>query len=111
MVKRRKPTHPGEILEEDYIKPLRLNLDRLAERLGISRNTLFKLRSCKTRISPQIALSLAEAFDTSPQLWLNLQANYDLWVAEQDHEHVRPIVKNGEILAKEKSLQIVAAPR
>lgn len=78
MGKKRKPTHPGEILDELYIKPLRLNLQKLADRLGIARNTLFKIRSGEASVTPSIALSLAEAFDTTPQLWLNLQINYDL---------------------------------
>src|SRR5689334_11666848 len=109
MGKKRKPTHPGEILEEDYIKPLNLNLQKLADRLGISRNTLFKIRSCRGSITPAIALALSEAFDTSPQLWANLQTNYDLWVEEQDHKSIRPIVKNGELLPSERNLQIAAA--
>lgn len=109
MVKKRKPTHPGEILDEDYIKPLNLNLHKLAERLGIARNTLFKIRSCKARITPAIALSLADAFDTTPHLWLNLQANYDLWVEDQEHTRVRPIVKNGELLPSERSIAIAAS--
>ena len=98
MVKRRKPTHPGEILDELYIKPLKLNLQKLADRLGIARNTLFKIRAGAASVTPSIALSLAEAFDTTPQLWLNLQINYDLWVGEHGHKHVQPIIKNGEIL-------------
>jgi addiction module HigA family antidote len=110
MAKKRKPTHPGEILTEDYIKPLRLNLEKLAERLGIARNTLFKIRTGQARITPAIAISLAEAFDTTPQLWLNLQANYDLWIEDQEHTRVRPIVKNGELLPGERSLTIAASP-
>lgn len=110
MIKKRKPTHPGEILEEDYIKPLHLNLQKFADRLGITRNTLFKIRVGKASITPAIALSLAEAFDTTPQLWLNLQANYDLWVEEQKHTHVRPIVKNGELLPSERGITIAASP-
>jgi addiction module HigA family antidote len=98
MVKKRKPTHPGEILDEDYIKPLQLNLQKLADRLGVARNTLFKIRTGKASITPSIALSLAEAFDTTPQLWLNLQINYDLWVEEHVHKHVQPILKNGAFL-------------
>jgi addiction module HigA family antidote len=98
MVKRRKPTHPGEILDELYIKPLKLNLQKLADRLGIARNTLFKIRTGEASVTPSIALSLAEAFDTTPQLWLNLQINYDLWVGEHGHVPVKPIIKNGEIL-------------
>lgn len=76
MVKKRKPTHPGEILDELYIKPLSLNLQKLADRLGIARNTLFKVRSGELSITPAIALSLSEAFDTTPQLWLNLQQSF-----------------------------------
>jgi len=110
MVKKRKPTHPGEILDEDYIKPLNLNLQKLADRLGIARNTLFKIRTGKAGITPAIALSLAEAFDTTPQLWLNLQANYDLWVEDQEHTNVRPIVKNGELLPSERNITIAASP-
>jgi addiction module HigA family antidote len=98
MAKRRKPTHPGIILDEDYIKPLKLNLQKLADRLGIARNTLFKIRSGAASVTPAIALSLAEAFDTTPQLWLNLQANYDLWIEENQHVQVKPIIKNGTLL-------------
>ncbi len=106
MVRKRKPTHPGIILDEDYIKPLDLNLQKLADRLGVARNTLFKIRVGEARITPSIALSLAEAFDTTPELWLNLQQKYDLWVAEYEHVHVYPIVKNGEILNIKKNIGI-----
>ena len=110
MAKKRKPTHPGEILDEDYIKPLKLNLQKLADRLGIARNTLFIIRTAKASVTPAIALALAEAFDTTPQLWLNLQTNYDLWVEEQNHKHIRPIVKNGEFFPSERNIAMVASP-
>jgi len=110
MGKKRKPTHPGEILDEDYIKPLNLNLQKLADRLRITRNTLFKIRTGKARITPAIALSLSEAFDTTPQLWINLQTNYDLWVEDQEHTHVRPIIKNGALLPGERNITIAASP-
>lgn len=106
MKKRRKPTHPGKILEEDYIKPLKLNLQKLADRLGIARNTLFKIRAGEASVTPSIALSLAEAFDTTPQLWLNLQMHYDLWVGEHGHIPVKPILKNGEILPTKQNRAI-----
>lgn len=109
MVKRRKPTHPGIILDEDYIKPLDLNLQMLADRLSITRNTLFKIRSGKARITPAIAISLAKAFDTTPQLWLNLQQNYDLWVEEHDVVHVDPILKDGSIFQIKKNIGISRA--
>ena len=87
--KKRKPLHPGVILEEHYIKPLNLNLQKFADHLGIARNTLFKIRTGKTDVTPSIALALAAAFETTPQLWLNLQQKYDLWVAENKAVHVR----------------------
>ena len=95
--KKRKPIHPGVILEEHYIKPLNLNLQELADHLGIARNTLFKIRIGKANITPIIALAIAEAFDTTPQLWLNLQQKYDLWVEEYEkpHMHIAPIFKEG----------------
>ncbi len=77
MAKKRKPSHPGAILDELYVKPLALNLHKLADRLGVARNTLLKIRSGKASITPSIALSLADVFDTTPQLWSNLQTSYD----------------------------------
>lgn len=96
-IKKKKPVHPGSILEEHYIKPLNLNLKELANHLGVARNTLFKIRTGRASITPAIALILAEAFDTTPQLWLNLQQKYDLWIEEneKEHEYVAPIFKEG----------------
>ncbi|NGX47939.1 MAG: putative HTH-type transcriptional regulator YbaQ, partial [Chlamydiae bacterium] len=84
MTRKRKPTHPGKILDELYVKPLDLNLQKLADRLCIARNTLFKIRSGRASITPTLAIFLAKAFDTTPQLWLNLQQTYDLWVEENE---------------------------
>lgn len=111
MASKRKPSHPGEILDELYIKPLNLNLQKLADRLGISRNTLFKIRSCQASVTPAIALSLADAFDTTPQLWTNLQTNYDLWVEAHEHKHIQPIVKNGAIIPSQRGLLIASSPK
>lgn len=105
--KKRRPTHPGEILEEDYIKPLNLNLQKLADRLGIARNTLFKIRVGKAAVTPQIALALTEAFDTTPQLWINLQTNYDLWIEENNRLHIEPIVKNGEFIENSRNIPMI----
>lgn len=108
MVKKRKPSHPGEILDELYIKPLGLNLQKLADRLGIARNTLFKIRAGSANVTPAIAIVLAEAFDTTPQLWLNLQQAYDLWVEENEYVHrpIQPIIKNGKFLPIKQNMGI-----
>ena len=105
MKQKRKPTHPGKILDELYIKPLDLNLQKLADRLMIARNTLFKIRSGRAKITPSIAIALSEAFDTTPQLWLNLQQTYDLWGEEKEYEHdfIDPILKNGKFVSLKKN--------
>ena len=78
----RRPTHPGTILLEDYVKPMGLTITRLAEAIGVSRKTLSKIINGRGSVTPEMALRLSRAFDTSPELWLNLQRNYDLWRAE-----------------------------
>jgi len=75
--------HPGEILQALYIKPLHLTVKAASAQLLISKARLTDILTGKTRISASIALKLSKAFRTSPQLWLNLQANYDLWKAKQ----------------------------
>jgi len=104
--RKRKPLHPGIILEEHYLKPLNLNLQKLADHLGIARNTLFRIRTGRMSITPGIALALARAFDTTPQLWLNLQQKYDLWVEENEkiHVEVMPLYRGGLFIPFEENL-------
>jgi len=104
-VKMRKPLHPGVILEEHYLKPLDLNLQKLADHLGIARNTLFKIRTGRGSVTPGIALALAGAFDTTPQLWLNLQQKYDLWVEENERHHVKVTPLYSEGFAMQQNLR------
>jgi addiction module HigA family antidote len=75
------PPHPGEILREDYLKPLGLSVSGAAKALGVARKTLSALLNERAGISPAMALRLAKALDTSPELWTNLQAQFDLWQA------------------------------
>jgi addiction module HigA family antidote len=75
------PVHPGEILKEMYLEPLEVNLTQLADILGVARKTISQLVNGHMGVSAEMALRLAKAFDTTPQLWLNLQRNYDLWHA------------------------------
>jgi addiction module HigA family antidote len=78
-----KPTHPGRVLRNLYMEPLDLNNGDAAENLGITRKTLSLLLNEHQGISAEMALRLAKAFGTTPELWMNMQRNYDLWNAEQ----------------------------
>jgi len=88
---KRRPTHPGIILEEDYVKPLQMNLQDLADHLGISRKTLQKIRVGRGRVTPEMALRLSMLFGTTPEMWLNLQQKYDLWCAWKEHPEIADI--------------------
>ena len=88
------PPHPGEILLEDWIKPLNYTISEFALKLGTSRKNLSEIVNCKTGISPEMALKLSKALNTSARVWLNLQIAYDLWQASQ-----RVNLDNVEVIA------------
>ena len=77
------PPHPGQILKGLYLEPLELTITDAAKGLGITRKTLSQLVNGHQAITPDMALRLSEAFDTTPQLWLNMQQNFDLRQAEK----------------------------
>ena len=79
---KRQPIHPGRIIKEDYLRPLSMTITELAATLGVSRKTLSKIINERGALSPDMALRLARAFDTTPEFWLNLQNHHDLWQAE-----------------------------
>ena len=91
---KRQPTHPGCILKLDYLEPLAISVTEMASKLNVSRKTLSKILNEKGAVTPDMALRLSRAFNTTPDLWLNLQKNYDLWKAEHlssDWKLVRPL--------------------
>ena len=79
----RKPTHPGEIVREDVIKPLGLTVTEAAERLGVTRKTLSALINCKASMSPEMAVRVGKATRTSPESCLYMQAKLDIWFADK----------------------------
>jgi antitoxin HigA-1 len=79
----RKPTHPGEVLREDVMKPLGLTVTEAAKRLGVTRKTLSALLNCRASMSPEMAVRVSRATKTSPESWLYMQAKLDLWIAQQ----------------------------
>ena len=77
----RKPAHPGRILRNMYLKPLSCTVTSLAKVLGVSRKAVSAIVNERKSVTPEMALRLAQAFGTTPHLWLNLQKKYDLWCA------------------------------
>lgn len=75
------PTHPGVILKEMYLLPLNITITDLAAKFGVARKTISELVNEKVGVSAEMSLRLAKAFNTSPEFWLNLQRNYDLFTA------------------------------
>ena len=77
------PPHPGEVLRELCLEPLGLSVTAASKALGVSRKTLSAVLNGKAGISPEMAIRLSIAFDTSAESWLNQQSQYELWHAEQ----------------------------
>ena len=77
------PPHPGEVIRELCLEPLGVTVTAAARSLGVSRKTLSELINGKSGISPEMAVRLSIAFDTTPESWLTQQMHYDLWHAEQ----------------------------
>ena len=94
------PPHPGEILKKLCLEPLELSVTKAAKALGVSRSTLSNLLHGRTGITPEMAMRLSIAFDTTPESWMNQQVQYDLWKASRRHRkfHVMRL-SNGERIA------------
>lgn len=85
------PPHPGEVIRELCLKPLGITVTEAAKSLGVSRKALSELLNGHAGISPEMAVRLSIAFDTTAESWLNQQMQYDLWQAEK---------KRGELKVK-----------
>ena len=78
-----KPPHPGETIKEEYLAPLGMSVNALARELGVGTARLNEIVLGRRGVSADTALRLARYFGTTPELWLNLQAFYDLRMAQQ----------------------------
>ena len=89
------PSHPGEILKELYISPLEITVTETAAKLGVTRKTLSELINGHSGVSAEMALRLSMAFNTTPDLWLGLQQEFDLWKAKAKMGRIaiKPIFK------------------
>lgn len=77
------PPHPGEFITQVYLEPNNLSGRELAAKLGVAASTLNRILLGSSRISPEMALRLSKALGRSPESWLALQNNHDLWQAKQ----------------------------
>ena len=95
MPMKRKPTHPGEMLREDFLPDYDLSVSGLAEALGVSRQSMNELLRERRAVSPEMALRLGRLFGNSPEFWLNAQRALDLWQAaetiKQEVARIRPL--------------------
>jgi len=89
------PTHPGEMLREDFMQDYGLSVTALAAALGVSRQTANELLQCRRAVSPVMALRLSRLFGNSSTFWLNAQNAFDLWHAERRY---RKVLQNVQLL-------------
>lgn len=80
---KRRPTHPGEMLREDFLPDFGLSTAELAKAAGVSRQSINELLRERRALSPEMALRLARLFGTTPEYWMNAQRAVDLWDAAQ----------------------------
>jgi len=83
MSKMHNPAHPGEVLRDLWLEPLGVSITSAAEKLGVSRKTLSKIINGNAGISADMALRLATWLGTTPDMWLGMQAQWELWQAAQ----------------------------
>jgi antitoxin HigA-1 len=88
-----EPLHPGLIVKDALIDNTELSVTEAAGRLGVTRTTLSRLLNCHCSISPEMALRLAKLFNTSIDMWINIQAQYDVWLIQKRSKsiHVDPL--------------------
>jgi addiction module HigA family antidote len=90
--KSRPATHPGEILNEEFLKPLGISQNAFAAHLDWPHAKINEIIHGRRGITPEAALSLADVLGTTPDLWLNLQKNYDLSKAQRIHRKKKPFL-------------------
>ena len=88
--RKRRPTTPGIFLKEDYLRPRKIKIGALAEAVGMSQKHLSQVINGHQRVTPTMAMRLSKVLNTSPQLWLNMQAAVDGYDAEQAAKEWQP---------------------
>jgi antitoxin HigA-1 len=86
-MRQHNPPQPGEVIDGIYLEPFEVSARTMARRLGVSPSTFARVVACKNAVSPDMAIRLSKVLGRSPQSWLLMQANYDLWMAQQQNPH------------------------
>ena len=91
--KKRRPTHPGEILREDVLPTLGLTQLEFANRLGVSRRTVSELLHERRPVTPDMAIRLGKLLGNGPEIWLRMQQTLELWELEREqrYNHIKPV--------------------
>ena len=104
-----EPIHPGEILKEEFLDELGISASLLARRLGVPPNRVTRIVAGQSAVTAETAMLLSRALGTTPEFWVNLQAQYDLESAKSDQavanqlEAIDPLIKpaaKGDILRR-----------
>ena len=90
---KRKPTSPGEILNEEFLKPLGMTQKELASHLGCDYKVINRIINERASVTPEMAIKLSAAFDTTPDFWLNAQMALDLWSLRTHKPKIRPLIR------------------
>ena len=85
--KHRKPTHPGEILLQEFLEPMELSQVELAHRMGVSMQRINTLVNGKRNVTAETAILLSRILKTTPEFWMNLQDAHDLYEAQEHLAH------------------------
>ena len=84
--KNRRPIHPGEILRYEFIEPLNMTQQQLADAIGVTRVRINEIILGKRSITPDTAFRLARYFNTTPEFWIGMQIDIDMWDTLQQHK-------------------------
>lgn len=84
--KNRRPSHPGEIIKYEYLEPLNMTQQQLADAIGVTRVRINEIILGKRSVTPDTAFRLSKYFNTTPDFWINLQINVEMWDTLQSHK-------------------------
>ncbi len=92
--KDRRPVHPGEIIRYEYLVPYKMTQQQLADAIGVTRVRVNEIILGKRSVSTDTAYRLAKFFNTTPDFWINLQVNLDMWITLQSHKQEYENIKS-----------------